>query len=130
MTYQQQKSNNMPAEYQRSKNDFSSYTPGKFHGGNNVYYKDGCPALMNDGRFITNYNSANELTETMRKMNGFKSSNQFRTFMQTNGDLFMSTEREYQIKNNTCMPSTACSEGYYNLWSKNDGSWVNSSTNR
>lgn len=128
--YQQQNTNNTPMPYRQPKSDFSSYNPGKFHGGNNVYFKDGCPAIMNDGRFITNYNSSNELTETMRKMNGFKSSNQFRTFMQTNGNLFMETEREYQIKNNTCMPSTACSEGYYNLWSKNDGSWVNMNANR
>jgi hypothetical protein len=109
----------------QSKTGFDSYVPGQYHGGNNVYFKDGCPALMADGRFITYYNSSNELTEKMRRMNGFQSSNQFRTFMQTNGDLFMATEREYQIKNNTCMPTTACSEGFYNLWTKDDGSWAN-----
>ena len=109
----------------QSKTGFDSYVPGKYHGSNNVYFKDGCPALMADGRFITYYNSSNELTETMRKTNGFQSANQFRTFMQTNGDLFMATEREFQVKNNTCMPTVACSEGYYDLWTNNDGSWAN-----
>lgn len=94
-------------------------------GANNVYSKDGCPALMSDGRFITYHNSTNELTETMRKLNGIKSPNEFRTFMQNNGDKFMNAERNYIVKENTCSPATACSEGWYNLWTKNDGNWAN-----
>jgi|SRR5271154_4227825 hypothetical protein len=97
----------------------------RYHGANNVYYKDGCPALMSDGRFITYYNSSNELTEAMRKLNGFRSANQFRTFMQVNGDLFMASEREFQVKKNTCAPRTACSEGWYDLWTKKGGYWAN-----
>lgn len=97
----------------------------RYHGSNNVYYKDGCPALMSDGRFITYYNSTNELTETMRKLNGFKSPNEFRTFMQKNGDLFMNAERDHIKKENTCSPGVACSEGWYNLWAKNRGNWQN-----
>jgi|SRR5579872_3149979 len=97
----------------------------RYHGGNNVYYKDGCPALMSDGRFLTYWNRTNELTEAMRKMNGFRSENQFRTFMQANGDLFRNSERNYLIQNNTCEPTTACSEGWYDLWSKKGGYWAN-----
>jgi hypothetical protein len=104
---------------------YDSFTPGKYAGSSNVYYKDGCPALMNDARFITNYGSSNELTESMRKMNGFKSPNQFRTFMQTNGQKFMDAERNYQIAHNTCTPTTACSEGWYDLWTKYGGNWGN-----
>lgn len=96
----------------------------RYHGSNNVYYKDGCPAIMSDGRFITNYNSTNELTESMRKLNGFKSANQFRNFMQKNGELFMNKERDYIEKNNTCAPKVACSEGWYNLWAKHGGDWA------
>lgn len=99
----------------------------RYHGSSNAYYKDGCPALMSDGRFITYYNSSNELTENIRKLNGFKSPNQFRTFMQNNGDQFMNTERNYITKENTCNPATACSEGWYNLWTKNAGNWKNES---
>jgi hypothetical protein len=96
----------------------------KYTGGNNVYYKDNCPAIMQDGRFITYYNSSNELTETLRKMNGFNSANQFRNFMQNNGDLFMATERQFLTDKNTCSPTTACSEGYYDLWTKMNGYWA------
>lgn len=101
----------------------------RYHGSNNVYYKDGCPAIMSDGRFITYYNSTNELTEAMRKMNGFKSANQFRNFMQKNGDLFMNSERNHIIKENTCSPAIACSEGWYNLWSKSGGDWADYNAN-
>ena len=97
----------------------------RYHGANNVYYKDGCPAIMSDGRFITYYNSTNELTETMRKLNGIRSPNEFRIFMQKHGDQFMNAERDHIVKENTCSPTTACSEGWYNLWTKNDGNWAN-----
>lgn len=96
-----------------------------YSGSNNVYYKDGCPAIMSDGRFITNYGSTNELTETMRKLNGIKSPNEFRNFMQKNGDLFMDSERKYITEKNTCSPATACSQGWHDLWAKNNGNWAN-----
>lgn len=97
----------------------------KTSGTNNVYYKDGCPAIMSDGRFITNYNSTNELTEAMRKLNGFQCSNEFRIFMQKYGDKIMAAERNHIIKENTCSPQTACSEGWYKLWTQNGGDWSN-----
>lgn len=95
----------------------------KYTGSNNVYYKDGCPAIMEDGRFVTYYNSSNELTNAMQKVNGYKSANQFRTFMQNNADLFMGAERKFIIKQNTCSPTTACSEGWYDLWTQKGGYW-------
>lgn len=94
-------------------------------GTNNVYYNDGCPALMSDGRFITYHNSTNELTESMRKLNGIRSPNQFRNFLQKNADLFMNAERNHITKENTCSPATACSQGWYDLWEKNNGNWAN-----
>lgn len=99
--------------------------PGKYHGADNVYFKNGSPALMSDGRFITYHNSSNELTEKMRRMNGITNPHEWRAFMQNNGDLFMNTEREFQIKNNVCNTNTACSQGYYDLWNKNGGDWRN-----
>lgn len=96
-----------------------------YKGANNAYYKEGCPALMQDGRFITEYRSSNEITESMRKISGFRSSNEFRVYMQNNGETFMNANREYQNKNNVCYPNVACSEGYYTLWEENGGSWGN-----
>lgn len=97
----------------------------KNHGANNVYYKNDCPALMSDGRFITYYNSTNELTETMRKLNGISNPNEFRIFMQKNGNQFMNSERNYMLKENTCSPTIACSEGWHKLWTRNGGDWTN-----
>lgn len=97
----------------------------RYRGLSNAHYKDGCPALMSDGRFITNYRSTNELTEEMRKVNGIRSPNEFRTFMQKHGDKFMDAEREYIERENTCSPVTACSQGWYDLWTKNKGNWGN-----
>ncbi len=85
--------------------------------------KTECPALMSDGRFLTYHNSTNELTEAIRKLNGFTSSNQFRNFMQNNADLFMNAERNQLLKENSCRPKTACSEGWYKLWTQNNGDW-------
>lgn len=96
----------------------------RHRGSNNVYYKDGCPAIMSDGRFITNYNSSNELTEAMRKLNGIKNPNEFRNYMQKYGDLFMDAERNHIVRENTCQPKTACSQGWYDLWTKNNGDWT------
>lgn len=108
----------------------STHNNSRSLGGNNVYYPDGCPALMDDGRFITYFGSTNELTETMQKMNGFRSANQFRTFMQNNGQKFMDAERTYQRDTNTCSPQTACSEGWYDLWTIKDGYWGNDYSSR
>lgn len=102
----------------------------RYCGSNNAYFMDRCPALMSDGRFITYYNSTNELTEAMRKLNGIKSPNEFRIFMQNNGALFMDAERQYIIKENTCSPTVACSQGWYDLWNKDNGNWANMSAPR
>lgn len=89
----------------------------------NTDYRNECPALMSDGRFITYYNSTNELTEAIRKSNGIRSPNEFRNFMQKNGDQFMDAERKHIEKENTCSPNIACSQGWYDLWTKNRGNW-------
>ncbi|RYE14216.1 MAG: hypothetical protein EOP34_07100 [Rickettsiales bacterium] len=85
-------------------------------GENNIYYKNNCPAFMSDGRFLTYYNSTNELTESIQKMNHIKNINRFRNFMQNNGNKFINLEREFLIKNNTCQPRISCSSGYTHLY--------------
>lgn len=97
----------------------------KYSNSNNLYHNDGCPAIMSDGRFITYYNSTNELTEKMRKLNNIESSNEFRTFMQKHGDKFISAERDHVYKENTCYPKIACSEGWHKLWTEHGGNWAN-----
>lgn len=89
---------------------------GAHTGSNNIHFREQCPALMSDGRFITYYNSSNELTENLRKMNGIISPNEFRNFMQKHGDQFMKAERDHVVASNTCSPKTSCSEGWQKLW--------------
>ena len=51
-------------------------------GANNIYYRDGCPAIMEDSRFISNYRPSSELTNEIGKANNIRNSNQLREFMQ------------------------------------------------
>lgn len=106
------------ARHNKTKNEL-------YKGASNTFYKDGCPALMQDGRFITNYNSTNELTEAMRKLNGIRSPNEFRLFMQNNGEAFMDSERNFIEKENTCTPKVACSQGWHDFITKHKGDWSN-----
>ena|ERR1700747_3721733 len=80
---------------------------------NNVYEK--CPARMEDGRFITRWQSTNELTHSIQEMNGIQSSNQFRTFLQQNTPVLIANERKYNNQTFGCNPNVSCSEGYYYL---------------
>lgn len=101
----------------------ASKKPTRYCGTSNVYYKDGCPALMSDGRFMTNHHSSNELTEQLRKSNSMDDHNRFRNFLQNNAEELINAERDYMMKNNSCTVSTACSQGWHDLWSKNGGVW-------
>lgn len=100
--------------------DGCSICKDRHRGAHNIYKKDGCPALMSDGRFITNHGSTRDLTDAMRKLNGFRDPNQFRTFMQKYGDQFMNSERNDILRKNTCNPTMSCCEGWYNSRMKNN----------
>lgn len=89
---------------------------------NNVYYKDGCPAIMSDSRFLTNYQSTNDLTDKMMKANGYHNANQFRRFLQNNAEILMDAERDYIETENKCKPKNECSMGWRNFKANND-SW-------
>lgn len=95
------------------------------HGSNNFLYHQGCPALMDDGRFGTFYGSTNDLTNSIQRINGFRNSNAFRRFMQQNAEELKRQEREFFMKNNYCSSNFGCSEGYITLWNKLDGNWAN-----
>ena len=93
-------------------------------GANNVYFNDGCPALMEDGRFLTNWRSSSEVTNEMGIFNNLQNSNEVRAFLQNNGLNLMREQRAYLAQTNSCTPGTACSEGYYDLWNNRKGSWT------
>jgi hypothetical protein len=92
------------------------------------------PPFMDDGRFLTYFNSSNELTEAMRKAHGFQSENEFRTFLQRHGQEILDGEKQYQLNTNSCgMSNNACSQGYadmlkYNGTNKFWGDFMNECT--
>jgi len=76
----------------------------------NRYYKYGCPALMSDGRFLTSYVDSDVLNQYIRHVNKLKSSNDFRIFLQKNGNTIINRERALLIKNNTCSVHGKCTK--------------------
>ena len=74
----------------------------------NRYFKYGCPALMSDGRFITNYVDSDVINQFIRHTNNITSSNDFRQFLQKNGDAIINQERALLIKKNTCAVNGKC----------------------
>lgn len=96
----------------------------KYPGTNATYYREGCPALMEDNRIITNYLSSNYVTNIMMAKNGFKNAQKFRTFLQSNGKELIDQDRKYFGKK-ACHVDSACSIGWYQLWNDNNGNWAN-----
>ena len=50
----------------------------------NRYYEYKCPALMSDGRHLTNYINASVINQKIRKINKIESSDDYRAFLQKN----------------------------------------------
>lgn len=74
----------------------------------NRFYKYGCPPLMSDGRFLTSYVDSDVLNQYIRHVNKLKSANDFRIFLQKNGDAIINRERAFLIKKNTCSVHGMC----------------------
>ena len=74
----------------------------------NRYYKYGCPPLMSDCRFLTSWVDSDVLNQYIRHVNKLESANDFRIFLQKNGDAIINRERAYLIKKNTCNVNGKC----------------------
>jgi len=74
----------------------------------NRYWSNGCPALMSDGRFLTNHIRFNVFDQFVRNLNEIGSTHEYRNFLQTNGGDIIKLERESLIKNNTCEVNGRC----------------------
>lgn len=61
-----------------------------------------CPALMSDGRFITNYISTPKLVANLKEMNNITDENEFRLFLQKNATNLISKQKEFLLKNKAC----------------------------
>ena len=67
---------------------------------NNKYFE--CPALMSDGRIMTDYRQSDTLNDMIRLNNNVMSSNQYRQFLINNADSIMNINNEYITEKNSC----------------------------
>lgn len=74
----------------------------------NRYYKHNCPALMQDGRFITNYMESRIFEQLIRNVNKINSAQEFKRFLQNNGDTIINKERAYLQQQNICHVDGKC----------------------
>jgi hypothetical protein len=74
----------------------------------NRYWSYGCPSLMQDGKFITNYVRGKVVDQYIRNLNQIGGTHEFRNFLQNKGSEIMRLERDSLIKNNTCNINGRC----------------------
>jgi hypothetical protein len=74
----------------------------------NRYWENGCPALMQDGRFLTNYIRGAVFDQFIRSVNEIKTATEYRQYLQSHGDNIMNKERAYLMKNNSCTVNGKC----------------------
>ena len=75
----------------------------------NRYFNYGCPALMQDARFITNYQQNRTFEQNIRNVNKIQTSHEYREFLQKNAETIMSNEQAFMVKANTCSLDGKCS---------------------
>ena len=74
----------------------------------NRYFSYDCPALMQDGRFITNYTQRRTLDQYIRSVNKIESAQEYKDFLQRNGETIINKERAYNEDNNVCKINGKC----------------------
>ena len=67
---------------------------------NNKYFD--CPALMSDGRIMTDYRQSDTVNDMIRLNNNVLSSNQYRQFLIHNADSIMNINSQYINEKNSC----------------------------
>jgi len=77
----------------------------------NIYIKmdnffKGCPARMEDGRFLTDYRQADTREQYIRTINGITRDDDYRMFLQGNGESII--DREWDILRRTQSCQTNC----------------------
>ena len=104
----------------------------------NRYYSYNCPPLMSDGRFLTSYVRSKVFDQYIRNINNIDSSQDYKLFLQNNGDQILNNLKSYLRENNTCQIEGKClpvsSSKNFNLDFLNNNlnknlDWVNQITN-
>jgi hypothetical protein len=74
----------------------------------NRYFTYGCPALMQDKRFITNYIRGRVYDQYIRKINNIDSSMDYKLFLQQNTETILNRERNILNDLHTCNTNKKC----------------------
>ena len=74
----------------------------------NRYYHYKCPPLMQDARFITNYTKNSTFEQFIRNVNNIDSAQEYKKFLQDNGDSIINRERAYLESVQTCPVQGKC----------------------
>jgi hypothetical protein len=66
----------------------------------------GCPAIMNDGRFLATFVDSQVIVDAIKRSNGINlckyDNNDMRYFLQRNAVKLMNRERQFILQNNRC----------------------------
>ena len=65
------------------------------------FYKN-CPPRMDDARFLTDYRIANTREQNIKMINGFVNDDEYRLFLQQNGEFIMDKEWTVIKGKNSC----------------------------
>jgi len=74
----------------------------------NRYYNYGCPPLMNDGRFLSNYVRASVFDQFIRTSNNIETGHDFRHYLQNNGAEIMNNLKAHFRETSTCSVEGKC----------------------
>lgn len=74
----------------------------------NRYYKYNCPPLMNDGRFISTYVRSRVFDQYIRNVNELDNSNDYRHFLQNNGNQILNNLKAFHRENSLCKIEGKC----------------------
>ena len=71
-----------------------------------------CPARMSDGRFTTDLRSSSRRDETYKHLNNIVRDDEYRAFLQKNGEILISKMWEYNKTHNSCNHVKECVHTY------------------
>jgi hypothetical protein len=74
----------------------------------NRYYKYNCPALMNDGRFLTSHVRSRVFDQYIRNINNINTGNDYKNFLQENGNSIINNLKAFHRQSDTCKVEGQC----------------------
>lgn len=74
----------------------------------NRYYNYNCPALMNDGRFISNHVRSSTFDQYVKSVNNINTGSEYRKYLQENSTEIMNNIKAYLHEKNTCTVGGKC----------------------